>query len=117
VAWSYGNSDAVFIGRVISVRDTALGAGGCKGSYAAKVARLVVTHSWSGPRVGSVATVVSGHGGGDCGYAFEGTSHLIYCYPFDGRIWTTNVCTRSRPMPSAVADSLALSMLPSNKNK
>src|SRR5262249_19913297 len=111
VAWSLGYCDAVFIGEVVSVRDTALGAGGCAGYYSAKVARLLVTRAWSGPRVGSLTTVVTGSGGGDCGYSFEGRRHLIYATRFDPRALTTNICTRTRPMPWGAPDSVALSKL------
>jgi hypothetical protein len=111
VAWSFGYSDAVFIGEVESVGDTALGAGGCAGSYPAKVARIRVTHAWSGVRTGARINVVTGDGGGDCGYRFEGKRHLIYATRFDPRAWTTNICTRTRPMPFGAPDSVALSQL------
>lgn len=111
VAWSFGYCDAVFIGEVVSVRDTALGAGGCAGFYSGKVVRLRVTSAWSGARTGTLATVITGHGGGDCGYPFEGTRHLIYATRFDPHTWTTNICTRTRPMPFGAPDSVALSQL------
>jgi len=111
VAWSFGDCDAVFIGEVVSVRDTALGAGGCSGSYSAKVVRLRVTRAWSGVRAGTVTTVVTGSGSGDCGYPFEGKRHLIYATRFDPRAWTTNICMRTRPMPFGAPDSIALSQL------
>jgi len=111
VAWSFGHCDAVFIGEVVSVQDTALGAGGCAGLYSGKVARLRVTYAWSGGQTGTLTTVVTGHGGGDCGYPFEGARHLIYATRLARHTWTTSICTRTRPLPFGAPDSVALSQL------
>jgi hypothetical protein len=112
VAFSFGYSDAVFIGEVVSVRDTSLGAGGYAGYYGGKVARLRVSQSWLGVRQGDLVTVLTGAGGGDCGYRFYPGRHLIYATHFMPSTFTTNICTRSKAMPYAAADSVALTRLP-----
>jgi hypothetical protein len=55
---------------------------------------LAVTDSWKGADTTQV-TVVTGLGGGDCGYSFEtGKEYLVYAHQ-SGNNWTTNICTRT----------------------
>jgi hypothetical protein len=112
VAWSFGASDAVFIANIVSVKDTALGEGGCAGFHRARIVRLDVTEAWSGVRAGTETTLITGWGYGDCGYKFFGDQrYLIYATRYDTNTWTTNICTRTTSMSRGSADSVALAQL------
>ncbi len=70
---------------------------------------FLVSRIWTGPFVSSV-TVYTGRGGGDCGYPFEGGhSYLVYAHYVDpGEVFSTNICSRTRPIESAGEDVAAL---------
>src|SRR5262245_59602415 len=56
---------------------------------------------------GSQVAVLTGMGGGDCGYGFKiGEQYLVYAYR-DGQrkeMLATSICTRTRPVRNAGAD-------------
>lgn len=112
VAYSRGLADAVFVGEVLSIRDRSFGAGGRSGKYIGRVARLRVLTAWKGVAPGTILKMFTGHGG-DCGYDFGRSSrHLVYATRWGNKTeLTTNICTRSRPMPYGAPDSVALSRL------
>jgi hypothetical protein len=91
--------DAVFLGTVLDVaRDV-------DGRQA--VVRLKVEKVWKGAKCAE-ATVVTGVGGGDCGYAFEaGKRYLVYASSDEGKL-RTSLCTRTRPAAQAEEDLAAL---------
>jgi hypothetical protein len=68
---------------------------------------LAVDRVWKGV-LPQTATVLTGRGGGDCGYPFRiGESYLVYLYPYDERWEDTSICSRTRRL-SAAAGDLAL---------
>ncbi len=74
--------------------------------------RLRVESSWHGEASGEVA-LVTGGGGGDCGYEFvEGRRYLVYAQRAGDRL-TTNSCTRTRPLDDAQEDLTYLESLTS----
>ena len=56
---------------------------------------------------GTTVEVVTGFGGGDCGYDFHlGGRYIVYAYPFReaaGKLYT-GICTRTRPISEAADD-------------
>jgi hypothetical protein len=67
-----------------------------------------VARVWKGP-LAPMLTVYTGQGGGDCGYAFEpGRTYLVYAsYWEHGAVFTTSICSRTRPIEEAAADTAA----------
>ena len=57
--------------------------------------------------------IVTGMGGGDCGYAFQsGVDYIIYAYKnSEGRL-ETGICSRTRPLTQAAEDLAYLRALP-----
>ncbi|HEV7643339.1 MAG TPA: hypothetical protein VGO50_05285 [Pyrinomonadaceae bacterium] len=89
-------STAVFVGEVVSIKIVR------GGDYSREV-RLKVSKSWKGA-ASSQITIMTGGGGGDCGYFFEvGKSYLIYAYD-DRENLTTNICTRTTPAGTEKSD-------------
>ena len=76
-------------------------------SYAFKVER-----SWRGPGTHTVR-VITGRGGGDCGYPFErGERYLVYGQRADDGTWRTGICTRTQPAADAAIDIAFLNAMP-----
>lgn len=111
-ATSFPRAGAVFHGRVRAVDDTPLRwVGGLMplpdvfdNLYYQRV-RLDVIESWKGVTTTS-ATVLTGYGGGDCGYHFNaGDEYIVYAFESNGD-WISGICTRTAPI-SAASDDLA----------
>lgn len=126
----FERADAVFVGRVVGVKDrlhvfrrlwtyflTAAGRDpfdtledyerhhGYEYTFA-------VERMWRGPGARTVK-IVTGRGGGDCGYRFErGHQYLVYGYRSDDGVWGTNICTRTTEAASAAEDLALLEDLP-----
>ena len=64
--------------------------------------RFVVAESFRGLR-SAEAEVVTGWGGGDCGYEFvKGETYLVYAFRGEkDKLLRTGICTRPRPSPTA----------------
>jgi hypothetical protein len=69
--------------------------------WARRVFRLNVEESFRGGAAGTVE-VLTGQGGGDCGYNFAvGTRYIVYAHPDrQGRL-TTGICSATRPLEKA----------------
>ena len=92
---------AVFSGEVVEVRE------GPQDSFNV-VVRLRVERIWKGVSAGEVS-IVTGRGGGDCGYRFEaGGKYLVYAYGSAGGPLGTNICQRTKRLADAAADLKAL---------
>jgi hypothetical protein len=67
-----------------------------------------VARVWKGP-LAPMLTVYTGQGGGDCGYAFEpGRTYLVYASYWEHEgVFTTSICSRTRPIEEAAADIAA----------
>jgi hypothetical protein len=63
-----------------------------------------VGRMWRGPGSRTVK-ILTGRGGGDCGYRFErGKRYLVYAYKDTGEAWGTGICTRTRAIEHAGED-------------
>ena len=96
VTAALGESRAVFSGKVLEVRDDPEGL--------SLVVRLRVERSWKGS-TGREVRIVTGRGGGDCGYRFEvGGSYLVYAYGSGAGGLGTNICQRTARLSEASKD-------------
>ena len=85
-------SSAVFLGEVLSV---------VKVSELENVAKIRVEVKWKGVKTSEV-NVSTGIGGGDCGFLFEvGEKYLIYVSKSKNGAFTTNICSRTKPLSEA----------------
>ncbi|MDC3378688.1 hypothetical protein OAX78_00210 [Planctomycetota bacterium] len=95
---------AVFEGRVI---DVAVDEANWR-----TVATLEVLAVWKGG-VEIETAVVTGMGGGDCGFGFvEGDVYVVYAHATAEGALSTNICTRSRPTERAETLALGASYAP-----
>ena len=87
---------AVFSGKVLEVKDDP--------QALSVVVRLRVERVWKGSPRGEVR-LVTGRGGGDCGYRFEvGGSYLVYAYGSGAGGLGTNICQRTARLSEAAKD-------------
>lgn len=99
---SYPNTSAVFSGRAASVSVV-------RGNEEAwgprhRVVRFEVLEGFSGVD-GTTVDVVTGMGGGDCGFEFEtGKSYFVYARRLEDGSLSTSICSRTRPLDQAAAD-------------
>jgi hypothetical protein len=63
-----------------------------------------VERMWRGPAVHTIK-ILTGWGGGDCGYQFErGQRYLVYAYVDRDGVLGTSICTRTRELEHAGED-------------
>jgi hypothetical protein len=95
-------SAAVFVGDVVQIEDTSQAVGGGRAISSRRV-RLRVTEAFRGD-VGGTVEVLTGRGGGDCGFNFVmGQRYIVYA----GETPTgyhTGICQRTRPAVEAAED-------------
>jgi len=101
---AFANTPTVFAGRVARIltinRKTQAG-----DDFKDRLVFFGVERSYRGWQTNS-AEVVTGWGGGDCGYDFrEGVRYLVYAYPYaeTGKLYT-GICQRTRPLSEAAED-------------
>jgi hypothetical protein len=101
---AFANTPTVFAGRVTKIstinRKTLSG-----DNFTDRLVFFEVEQSYRGWEA-KVAEVVTGWGGGDCGYDFrEGVRYLVYAYPHPetGKLYT-GICQRTRPLLEASED-------------
>jgi hypothetical protein len=100
VASEASSAAAVFTGRVVSVRDTAVQTSA--GGWMQRVVTLRVDHAWKGVESDSVAVLA---GGGRCGFQFErGESYLVFANGLPGESPWTGACGRTAELSRAAAD-------------
>jgi hypothetical protein len=104
---SYWQASAVFVGQVVGVSTVGAeeGAGESKYKYKRRSFRFAVERALRGVR-GTSVEVLTGQGGGDCGYDFErGERYVVYAHLDEkqGRL-STSICTRTRPVAGAGED-------------
>jgi hypothetical protein len=69
--------------------------------WGSRVFRLNVEESFRGEAAGTVE-VVTGRGGGDCGYQFAvGTKYIVYAHADKQGRLTTSICSATRPLEKA----------------
>jgi len=89
-------AEAVFVGKVLSVESPA--------DMLYKKITLEVRDEWKGANVQKV-TILTGRGGGDCGYEFEvGGTYLVYAYGDNHTYLGTNICQRTAVYQNDLAD-------------
>jgi hypothetical protein len=102
----YWRVDAVFTGRVTGSSEIKVEEGTYK--FSQRVVRLIVEERFRGDVEKVETEVLTGWGGGDCGYGFRmGERYLVYAHRNEkDRKLYTSICTRTRPLADA-ADDLA----------
>ncbi|HJQ33085.1 MAG TPA: SpaA isopeptide-forming pilin-related protein [Pyrinomonadaceae bacterium] len=101
---AYWEADAVFVGEVVGESKVTEG-GEAPDGYWMRLVRFAVEQPMRGVE-GAEAEVVTGQGGGDCGYPFKrGVRYVVYAYrgDKDGRLHT-GICMRTRPLAEADED-------------
>ncbi|HWW74259.1 MAG TPA: carboxypeptidase regulatory-like domain-containing protein, partial [Pyrinomonadaceae bacterium] len=101
---AYWEADAVFVGEVVGESKTTAG-GEAPDGYRMRLVRFAVEQPLRGVE-GAEAEVVTGQGGGDCGYPFErGVRYVVYANrgEKDGRLYT-GICMPTRPLAEADED-------------
>lgn len=93
---AHDKAKALFVGKVLSVESS-------PGVYYRKVT-LEIQSVWKGPHEEQLV-ILTGSGGGDCGYNFEvdGT-YLVYAYQYNKSDLGTNICQRTKLVSRASAD-------------
>lgn len=96
VGMALNESRAVFSGKVLEVREDA--------QTLSVVVRLRVERFWKGSPTREVR-IMTGRGGGDCGYHFEvGESYLVYAHGAGDGSLSTNICQRTARLSEASKD-------------
>jgi hypothetical protein len=103
VCQDYWRTDVVFAGTVVGSAKITIGEGDNK--YDQRLVRFEVAQIFRG-ELTAKAEIVTGWGGGDCGYRFnDGETYLVYASrnKQDQRL-QTSICTRTRPISKAAED-------------
>lgn len=106
---AYWKSSAVFLGTVIYTTNTAN-----RGEYDfhSRVFRFTVDKAFRGVEAKEVE-VLTGSGGGDCGYGFQlGGQYVVYAYRDNTNRLYTGICSRTRLASDADADLAYVRDLP-----
>lgn len=109
----YWRVDAVFSGTVVSSGRITVDHGSYKSDM--RLLRMTVEQPIRGIQSAEL-DVITGWGGGDCGYGFQvGKRYLVYAYrdAKDNRL-STSICTRTRPLADADDDLAFIRALPTS---
>ena len=102
---AFVRTPVIFAGRVKTISQISVRA--AEGfDYPARLVVFEVSHAYRGLEGKTVAEVMTGEGGGDCGYDFrENESYLVYAGPHAraGRLYTS-ICSRTRRFAEAADD-------------
>ncbi|HVG32716.1 MAG TPA: carboxypeptidase-like regulatory domain-containing protein [Pyrinomonadaceae bacterium] len=101
----YWGAGAVFTGLVTNVSTIPLDLGDGRSGYQQRLVRFDLDEAFHGVK-GRTAEVITGMGGGDCGYDFkEGERYFVYAYkdPKDNTLHV-GICGRTRTLAMATAD-------------
>ena len=99
---AYWNASAVFVGTVSFKTTTQIKDGDFE--FTKQLVRFHVDRRLRGIDANEVE-VVTGMGDGDCGNSFRlGGQYLVYAYRTEGKMLSTSICTRTRPLSEATAD-------------
>jgi len=110
---AYWNSEVVFTGRALSVARVEVDWEGQK--IPRRLFRFKLEKSFRG-NSDALIDVLTGLGGGDCGYDFElGVDYLVYGATVTGKPWVgTSICSRTQTVANAREDLEFLRALPSS---
>ena len=93
---AHREAKAVFVGKVVTVESPP------NAHY--RMVTLEIQSGWKGPSTDRLV-IMTGQGGGDCGYAFEvGETYLVYAYQYNKSYLGTNICQRTKPVGGASSD-------------
>ncbi len=96
---SFWQTDAVFTGEVLSFEPA-----NPDQPFSRRVARIRIERTWRGA-VEGVVDVITGAGGGDCGYSFRaGIKYVVYAHRARDGSWTTSICSPTKPLEHAAGD-------------
>lgn len=102
VETALSRADAVFSGKVISIKDNRSLSG-----YTSKKVLFEVSQTWKGVKESQI-TITTGQGGGDCGNNFfEGEDYLVYSHESDmygKKQLISTMCDRTVELDSANED-------------
>lgn len=99
---AYWNASAVFLGTV--TYQTTNTSKGKEYDFHSRVFRFTVDKAFRGVEAKEVE-VLTGSGGGDCGYGFQlGGQYVVYAYRDNANKLVTSICSRTRPSSDAGAD-------------
>lgn len=112
----YGRSAAVFVGTVVSGRakdqPKDLKTARLEDSWGSRYYKFSVEQRYLGVS-GTEVEILTGSGGGDCGYQFKiGQRYLVYAHRYQTEL-TTSICSRTKPFAEANEDLAFLGMLSS----
>ena len=101
---SFGSAAAVFSGTATSVRDPERPRPGeIRETPYMRIFKFSVDQAYSGVD-GTEVEVLTGNGGGDCGYRFTiGERYLVYAYVSENRL-VTSICSRTKLFENADED-------------
>jgi len=101
---AYWKASAVFVGRVTSV-SSAQTPGGRQALLRSRRITMEIVEAFTGV-TGSTVDVLTGSGGGDCGFPFkEGTAYIVYGSPGEaGGTVLVSACSRTSALPAAAND-------------
>lgn len=102
---AYWGAGAVFTGLVTNISTIPLDLGDGRSGYRQRLVRFDLDESFHGVK-GRTAEVITGMGGGDCGYDFkEGERYFVYAYkaPNDNTL-RVGICGRTKSLAAATAD-------------
>jgi hypothetical protein len=102
---AFASTPYVFSGKVTKVSTISVKMSGGD-EYQNRLATFEVARVYRGLDVKKSTEVVTGFGGGDCGYDFRaGESYLVYAFPHvsTGKLYT-GICSRTRPLSEAKDD-------------
>lgn len=106
-AWT---ADVVFTGTVRSMEQIDHNASGTP--YRSVLVRFDVERGFVNVVPGPVE-IVTGTGGGDCGYSFAtGGRYLVYAWKTPSSRLSTGICSRTRPLDEAEEDLRYLTSIP-----
>jgi 5-hydroxyisourate hydrolase-like protein (transthyretin family) len=111
---AFGSASAVFIGTTTGLTTRQLKSNNKDEiDWTPNVYKFTVVQSFLGVE-GTEVEVMTGRGGGDCGYGFaRGETYLVYAYGGgEGKPLSTGICTRTKPVAAAAEDLEFLRGLP-----
>ncbi len=75
----FKTTDRIFTGKVISVKDTVFGEMKVRGGASYKAYTFEVIGYYKGKKTEKIITIITGQGGGDCGYNFTvGKNYTVH---------------------------------------
>lgn len=117
VCESVGETDVVFVGKVIGGKQKTYSNGQISETWTVGEIHFQVEEGFLGVQKGNQITIRSGTGGGDCGYWFKsGETYLVYSWGDNKKGFFTNICTRTRPIIEAKEDLISLRDLASKNS-